>query len=391
MTSRRWMRAGSWLILAVIVTACLYVAGCKGNNASGIEGLEPLDVEWKTSVGTLGGIISTEEFIIARIPVPSDVTDVTQDVKRTLNCVDSTDGNIIWAFAGVSNNCDDIQIHGDEVIVVDEDNRITFLDLPSGRVIRQLDIFKGKKASVPMVTDTGVDYSINVTGFAISDSILVVAIEDGGVSAFDKASGKQVWSVELPFGNLGFTPSPLIKDGLVIQRGHNLYAYNLEDGEPVWSNDVISPRGGVFFEDSVIVWQRNGLVQGIDLNSGETIWSRELRSTLEDIFTVSGDKFYVFSTVDRKKDVLVYQLRVDNGEVVWQKNVDERFVSGAVTHNEALYFIANSGNVYAISCLDGKELRGFEVGNITFAAGITQSAGKICTGGNPFLFAFKAI
>lgn len=123
----------------------------------------------------------------------------------------------------------------------------------------------------------------------VSNRVLTIGAT-GRLNCLELASGKVIWSRDVVADAKGKVPgwgcasSPLMVDGLVIihggeDTGHALFAFQSEDGQPVWSAGAASPSyaspmlatlGGV---RQVLAFNHRQTA-GYDAASGATLWER---------------------------------------------------------------------------------------------------------------------
>ncbi|EEF78451.1 outer membrane protein assembly factor BamB [Methylophaga thiooxydans] len=226
--------------------------------------------------------------------------------------------------------------------------------------------------------------------------MVVSRTADGRVTAVSADSGEVQWSYQraVPLLSLRGAGAPVIAGDNVIAGYDNgkLVALSLSDGKVVWEKSVAVPRGRteldrlvdidadpVVKNDNVYVVTYQGNVSGLDLASGQVLWSREMSSQIgldaaygEAVY-ISDDEGYVWAVQDGSGDALWRQTRLLRrqlsapavvgdyvvvgdleGYVHWLARNDGRFVARQQISDAAIRSkpFVKDGVVY-ITALDG--------------------------------------
>ncbi len=221
---------------------------------------------------------------------------------------------------------------------------------------------------------------------AIVADRIVAADGYGRVEAFDRFTGKRLWSVQLPGESGGFFASFNVLDrkdpsflsggvgsggGLVFvgTTSGELVAFAASDGAEAWrqqvDSEVLAPP--VVGDGKVYVQTIDGSLQALDVKTGEVIWEIDqqipiltLRGTATPVF--SGGVVYAgFANGN------IVAVRADNGEPVWEHLVKlpegrselERMVdvdSTPIVQGPMVYVVAYQGNLRGVRRQDGQPL-----------------------------------
>lgn len=208
----------------------------------------------------------------------------------------------------------------------------------------------------------------------------------GIVTAFDAATGKQLWQKPGPsVGPLyGTAMSPLVDRGLVIVHvgGHNrgaLTAFNANTGNVKWSWNGDGPAYG-----SPIVAQLDGMRQvitftqenlvGVSATTGELLWQRPFttRSTQNTITPILYGQTLIVSGLG--KGITAFRVMRRNNqwvtENIWENQEVSLYMSSGVIVRDALFGLSNrnSGQYFSVDAKTGKTLWTSEPRQATNAA-----------------------
>lgn len=263
-------------------------------------------------------------------------------------------------------------------------NRIYMFSRRDGREVMQaLDADSGK-----LLWQTGYPVSFTMNSAAarhgegpkstpvLSNGRLYSIGMTGIVTAFDAATGKQVW--QKPGSSLvpmytSHAFSPLVERGLVIFHvgGHDkgaLTAYDVNTGDVKWSwngdgpgygSPVVADFGGT----RQIVTNTQGKLVGVDAATGALLWERPFESSN---FTNALTPVVMGQTViiaNNAKPTTAFRVARDNNRWVtataWE-NADAPIgrMSNAVIVGDALFGLSNrnAGQYFAVDAKTGKTL-----------------------------------
>lgn len=171
-----------------------------------------------------------------------------------------------------------------------------------------------------------------------ADGIVVARTADGRVSGLASDTGEVKWTYQrnVPLLSLRGAGAPVIANNKVVAGYDNgkLVALSLTDGKVLWEKSVAVPRGRteldrlvdidadpVVINDTVYVVTYQGNAAGIDLSTGQTLWSREMSSqagldaVYSDAVFVTDDEGNVWAVQDGSGDALWRQTRLVRREV----------------------------------------------------------------------------
>lgn len=198
------------------------------------------------------------------------------------------------------------------------------------------------------------------------ENIVVARTADGRVTGLSAEDGQILWSYQrsVPLLSLRGAGAPVIAEGRVIAGYDNgkLVALSITDGKVVWEKSVAVPRGRteldrlvdidadpVVINDTVYVVTYQGNVAGVDLTSGQTLWSREM-SSQTGLAAVYGDAVYV--TDDEGN---VWSVQDGSGDALWrQTRLVRRQVTGPAVAGEYVVVGDLEGYIHWIARNDGR-------------------------------------
>lgn len=199
-----------------------------------------------------------------------------------------------------------------------------------------------------------------------ADGIVISRTADGRVTGIAADTGEVQWSYQraVPLLSLRGAGAPVIADNKVIAGYDNgkLVALSLRDGKVVWEKSVAVPRGRTELErlvdidatpviknDTVYVVTYQGNVSGVDLNSGQIMWSRDM-SSQRGLDAVYADAVYV--TDDEGN---VWAVQDGSGDALWrQTRLVRRQVSAPVVAGDYIVVGDYEGYLHWLARNDGR-------------------------------------
>lgn len=195
-------------------------------------------------------------------------------------------------------------------------------------------------------------------------NMLIVRSADNRISAFEKTSGKRLWTYQRPVPALSLRSAAgvTLGDGVAYAgfAGGKLVALNLNNGTPLWESTVAVPRGTTELDriadvtsDPAISGREicgaayHGRVACFDIGTGETLWGRDVSSSRG--LTMDNQRVYVS---DENGNVVA--LDRDTGASVWKQDKLEgqRLAAPALLGNHLVVGDAK-GNLHMLRKSDG--------------------------------------
>ncbi|MCL4235957.1 MAG: PQQ-binding-like beta-propeller repeat protein [Deltaproteobacteria bacterium] len=196
------------------------------------------------------------------------------------------------------------------------------------------------------------------------DGLLYAGFSDGYIAAVDVKTGKEVWKNLLKIDErlADVDSSPLVDGDALYVAAYDgaLFKLGLASGEVVWKSDRV---GGVSRPASVgdylIVASSRGFVHAIAKSDGTQMWETDIRHEdkagsvarspririkVPTAPTVFGDAILTTSN-----DGFLYALDPSIGTVRWRFHPGLGASSGFARDEKRIYFLANGGNLYAMS------------------------------------------
>lgn len=198
----------------------------------------------------------------------------------------------------------------------------------------------------------------------VAHDVLVVMAVDGRVYGFNVANGRELWRYEstVPPLSLRGTAIPKIVDDRVLLGLANgkLVALNLWDGKERWRLEIAQSQGRseldrmvdvdatpVVDEDVVFASAYKGRVIAANVQSGRTLWARDVASTRG--MAVRGEILYVTSD-----DGSLWALKKTDGQVMWrQRDLEGRQVTGPAIYGDYVLVGDGAGWVHWIDAVSG--------------------------------------
>lgn len=322
---------------------------------------DKLTQAWRTSIGE-GASRYTR---VLSQPVVAKGRVYAMDGGVQVTALDAATGNRLWqvdlkpedergnSFGG------GIAFWNDRLYVSTGYAQVFALDPADGRVIW--------KSAVPGPVRSGP---------TVSDGRVFVVTVDNELDVLAADDGRRLWNQNaIPeTASLLGSASPAV-DGEVVVAAYSsgeLYALEVENGRPLWSDNLASTRNvnavasladirgrPVLDRGRVFAASHSGRIAAIDLRSGDRVWEQELGSTHSP--WVVGDYIYILSN-----DNELVCLTRENGKVRWayqlpsyqneKKRKDPMSWAGPVLGSDRLIVLSSAGDAISISPYTGEPL-----------------------------------
>lgn len=171
-----------------------------------------------------------------------------------------------------------------------------------------------------------------------AENIVIVRTIDGKVFGISGAKGKRLWIYDrtVPPLTLRGTSTPVIDSGIVVTgfEGGKMAALDVRTGKLIWETSIATARGRselermvdidsepIIVEGAVYIATFQGHLAAVDLDSGRTLWSRDLSSHAG----FSADEENIYITDD---DSHIWALDRFSGTTLWeQENLHARAIT----------------------------------------------------------------
>jgi len=195
------------------------------------------------------------------------------------------------------------------------------------------------------------------------EGIIAVGTENGVVIALNAADGKEKWRSSLPSEVMALSEA---KFGLIIARTNDskVHALDVGDGSIAWKVGRGAPsltlRGASepkVVGDSVLVGYDDGKMMALSMRDGEELWEATVstprgRSELERISDVDGEIAYLDGTVYAVSfNGRVVAVDMDTGKTIWTKDLSSDV--GPSVDESHLYITDDDDSVWAFDKTSG--------------------------------------
>ena len=222
---------------------------------------------------------------------------------------------------------------------------------------------------------------------AWQDGTVYAADRFGVVKALDASNGKEKWKVDLSekTGFFSKNISALLSGGITAsgdrlyigsERGQ-VFALNTSDGGIAWQTKVAGEALSrpVVSDGLVLVHTSNGMLQGLDQNSGVIKWSVNLDMPALSLRGESAPAVAFGGAIVGGDNGRVSAVIMNQGQLIWQQRISQP--SGAteidrlndvdttpVIVNGVVYALAYNGNLTALDLRSGQILWKREIGGV---------------------------
>ncbi len=184
-------------------------------------------------------------------------------------------------------------------------------------------------------------------GSIIVQDLLIVS-SGKTVEAFDRQTGKTVWSVTVD-GRISAPAS--FAEGRLYQPSDDgtLYALDIKDGSELYRVKLDGPiAGAVAIGDLVYATDVRGEVAGVDPASGEIRWRITLDGPIWTSPSVAGGQLYVGHSGGG-----LVAIDGGDGRILWQYDAVDVIRASALVVNDYVIFGTMSGKLYSLKRTDG--------------------------------------
>lgn len=222
---------------------------------------------------------------------------------------------------------------------------------------------------------------------AWADNTVYAADRHGIVKALDAGDGSKKWEVDLAekTGFFSKNRSALLSGGVTADGGHvylgseraQVYALNSSDGSVAWqikaAGEVLSRP--VVSDGLVLVHTSNGILQGLDQNSGAVKWSVNLDVPALSLRGESAPATAFGAAIVGGDNGRVSAVILNQGQIIWQQRISQP--TGAteidrladidmtpIVDNGVVYALAYNGNLSALDLRSGQILWKREIGSV---------------------------
>ncbi|PZX56769.1 outer membrane protein assembly factor BamB family protein [Algoriphagus chordae] len=352
----------------------------------------PYELAWTANIGS--NIYMSSPVLFKQFVLSAGFDDSNED-KNFIACWDAFGGEEVWKFRTKNGVKNQMVIVGDLVVATDMLGITYAIDIASGELIWEKDLQYRRLPG--FITGLVTDGEIVYTGFAEA------------LSALDAASGNIIWTSKKGGGGEGTTPTMTIADSVLITGRHwgSLDAFDRFTGKFLWSRS----DQGLRFRDGVIAYKEGSLwvaeqdtFHEIDLKTGETkrtfatamkntgtsspivlkdrvilagsnpglasfdrttgqkLWEFEVdpalfytpsyfkdqQQSLESTPILVGDHL-VFGAMDGK----VYAVEANTGRLLWKRYLGAPIMTSAAISDKGFYICDFAGNIYYYESLNG--------------------------------------
>ena len=226
-----------------------FVTNSTGLADSWPEGGPP--VIWKRDLGDGYSSIAVDEGVL--------YTMYRKGTEEFAVALDAHDGHTLWEYGNPSPLTDQMRYYGagphttplvvgERVFTAGANEDLFCFEKKTGRLIWQHDLLEERQLNIP-------SYGYASSGLAYGDTVIFPVMGDDKtprvwLTAFDQASGKEIWNIELPrrYSEQSEFSSPILiqfegEDQIVFLTNEDLVGVNPRDGEVLWRHPHPNRQG----------------------------------------------------------------------------------------------------------------------------------------------------
>ena len=205
-------------------------------------------------------------------------------------------------------------------------------------------------------------------GAWLQGNMIVAVDNEGEVSSYEQATGRQLWQVDL---DVPVTTGVGGGDGLIVvctQEGEVL-ALDETNGDLRWrkrlSSEILAPPKAS--NNVVVVRSADGRLTGLSVSDGEVLWIYQRAVPLLSLRGTGAPVLADDKVISGYANGKLVAVSIVDGKVIWEKNIAvprgrtelDRIVdidSSPVIKDDNVYVVAYHGNVAAVSLDSGRTL-----------------------------------
>ena len=186
---------------------------------------------------------------------------------------------------------------------------------------------------------------------ALAENLVLVASYDHHLYAFDRSTGRLVWSFAAEEGIVG---GVTVHDGIAYfgASDHRVYAVGVATGEPVWDAPFATGNwvwGAPAVDDTrVYVGSMDHNVYALDRQTGNLVWQQQLGGSIPGSVTLAEGILYV-GGIDEE----LHALRAGDGTEVWSTPLGDWVWGEVVVEGGYVYASSLDGKVHGLDITDG--------------------------------------
>jgi outer membrane protein assembly factor BamB len=304
----------------------------------------PVQKLWDVDVGA-----GTQGAFVKLVPVIQTGRVYAASYDGLVVAVDANDGELLWKVDTGLSITAGVGFIDDLVLVGTDQGQVVALQAADGE-----EVWRARASSEILAVPQG------------AEGVVVVRTIDGRFIGLDADSGEQLWiyTYTVPALTLRGTAAPLVAQGVAISGldTGKLLVLSLGDGTPVWEKRIAPPQGRTELErlvdidaeprvvDSVLyIVTYQGNVTAIDLQNGNTLWSRDFSS----YSGLDVDTRQVYITDDNDT---VWALDRRSGGTLWKQTaLNRRSLSTPVIINGRYVVVGDfEGYLHWLDATDGR-------------------------------------
>jgi len=307
---------------------------------------------WSASAGTG----STTQGRLTAVPIVAENRIFVLDTEAKVRAFTVKEGNRIWTTSLTPKDEEEEEGFGGglaydsgRVLAATAFGTVVALDPSNGKQLWS------KNLGVPIRTaPTAANGRVFVT--AVNNQVFALSVADGSTIWKFRSTGESA-------GLIGNT-SPAVADGYVVvpYTTGDLITFKAENGRVVWT-DSLTRKGRlsslsnlndiagrpVIYKGRVIAISHSGRLAGIDIKTGERLWSRNFPGTQTP--WLAGEYLFFVSS-----DNILMAISHSDGKIRWIKRLGSGKWSGPVLAGGRLIIVNDSGKIMNISPYTGTEV-----------------------------------
>ena len=257
-------------------------------------------------------------------------------------------GKLIWIKNHGVPIKSNIKIFNDKIVLINQDNRLLCLDVPTGSIIWDI------RSIATFIK------SQNFLGLAISknDDIFMLS-SSGDLLKINSNSGRIYWSLNVT-GSLSVYDSDFFKSAdivinendVIFSASSSIFSFNIDNGYINWDKKINSSNTPIINGNHIFVVTDNGYFLGMNRKSGQIIFSTNILKALKkkkQKTTISGFILGSGRIYATTLNGFLIVSSASSGKIEYFTKIADSITSPPIISNGSLYILTEESRIFGFN------------------------------------------